>query len=120
MGKRGKFCLETGKLKWTFVPEHSIRHNAIAIGDGRVYLIDRPQATADTRFGPKTGREEVQRRAAASGRSEEEEFRRLTEHPTGRLLALDVETGKVLWRTDKEIFGTLLAFSAKHDVVLMG
>ena len=33
---------DTGRLLWSFTPEHSIRHNAIAIGGGRVYLIDRP------------------------------------------------------------------------------
>ena len=37
----------TGKLKWTFTPEHSMRHNAIALGCGRVYLIDRPLAAGD-------------------------------------------------------------------------
>lgn len=111
--------VETGTLKWTFEPEYSIRHNAIAVGQGCVYLIDRPYATADESFDLAGGQKEAKQRATASGESEEEELRRLREHPTGRLLALDVETGKVLWNISDDIFGTMLAFSAKHNVLLM-
>ncbi|MBA7598709.1 Outer membrane protein assembly factor BamB [subsurface metagenome] len=111
--------VRTGTLKWTFEPEHSIRHNAIAIGRGCVYLIDRPHAPADESFDLAGGQKEAKQRAAASGESEEEELRRLREHPTGRLLALDVETGKVLWNISDDIFGTMLGFSTKHNVLLM-
>lgn len=111
--------IRTGTLKWTFEPEHSIRHNAIAIGRGCVYLIDRPHAPADESFDLAGGKNEAKRRAAASGESEEEELRRLRKHPTGRLLSLDVETGKVLWNISDDIFGTMLAFSTKHNVLLM-
>jgi outer membrane protein assembly factor BamB len=109
----------TGTPKWTFEPEHSIRHNAIAVGKGCVYLIDRPSAPADKSFDLAGGQSEAKRRAAASGRSEEEELRGLREHPTGRLIALDMETGKILWKSSDDIFGTMLAFSAKHNVLLM-
>jgi len=111
--------IRTGILKWTFKPEHSIRHNAIAIGRGCVYLIDRPRAPADESFDLAGGQSEAKRRAAVSGESEEEEFRRLKEHATGRLLALDVETGNVMWNISDDIFGTMLAFSTKHNVLLM-
>ena len=109
----------TGTLKWTFEPEHSIRHNAIAISRECVYLIDRPHATADESFDLAGGRSEAKRRAAASGHSEEEELQRLREHPTGQLLALDIETGKVLWNISDDIFGTMLACSTEHNVLLM-
>lgn len=109
----------TGKIKWTFEPEHSIRHNAIAIGGGCVYLIDRPYAPADEYFDMAGGKNEAKQRAAASGKSEEEELLRLRKHPTGRLLALDTETGEVLWKINDDIFGTMLAFSTKHNVLLM-
>jgi outer membrane protein assembly factor BamB len=109
----------TGTLKWTFEPEHSIRHNAIAVGKGCVYLIDRPSAAADESFDLAGGQSEAKRRAAASGRSKEEELRRLREHPTGRLIALDMETGEVLWKGSDEVFGTMLAFSTEHNVLLM-
>ncbi len=111
----------TGELKWTFAPEHSIRHNAIAIGGGHVYLIDRPQASGDKVFYPPRVQVKTGRRPAVSGRRDGgEEVRWLTGHRTGRLLALDRETGKILWQTDKEVFGTMLAFSPKHNVLLMG
>jgi outer membrane protein assembly factor BamB len=87
---------ETGKLKWTFEPEHSIRHNTIAIGGGRVYLIDRPLADEASR-GKKGG----------------------APQPNGKLLAFDAESGDVDWTADEEIYGTMLALSVKHDVLLM-
>ncbi len=109
----------SGTLKWTFKPKYSIRHNAIAVGRSCVYLIDRPHASGDETFDLEGGRKEAKQRAAASGKSEREELHQLREHPTGRLLALDVETGKVLWTNDEEIFGTMLAFSTEHNVLLM-
>ncbi|MFW6161151.1 MAG: PQQ-binding-like beta-propeller repeat protein [Planctomycetota bacterium] len=90
---------ETGKLKWQFAPQHSIRHNAIAVGKGRVYLIDRPLALADRASPPKA--------------------KKAREHPPGVLVALDAADGSVAWRKDRDIFGTLLALSGKHDALLM-
>ena len=112
---------QSGEPKWSFTPEHSIRPSAIAIGDGRVYLIDRPPAPLEElSFNEDEARAEAKRRAAVSGRSAEEEFSRLTEHKTGRLLALDARTGKVVWENDKEIFGTMLALGSEHNVLVMG
>ena len=90
---------QTGTPRWTFTPQHSIRYNAIVLGPGRVYLIDRPLATGDT---PQP--------APAAGR---------VEHPLGRLLCLDSQTGKELWQAQQDIFGTLLALSERHDVLVM-
>jgi outer membrane protein assembly factor BamB len=89
----------SGALRWRFAPQHSIRHNAIAIGRGRVYLIDRPTAVGDM---PGT-------EAPAARR----------DHPSGRLVCLDAQTGKLLWQNGTEIFGTLLALSEEHGVLLM-
>jgi outer membrane protein assembly factor BamB len=89
----------TGALRWKFAPQHSIRHNAIAVGQGRVYVIDRLAAQTDTP------------RAVPRGAK--------PDHPAGRLICLDARTGKLLWENDKEIFGTLLALSEKHDVLVM-
>jgi len=89
----------TGTLRWTFTPRHSIRHNAIAIARGRVYLIDRPLAEMDTPWA--------------------EARKPAPEHPAGRLVCLDARNGKLLWENEKHIFGTLLALSDKHGVLLM-
>ncbi len=111
----------TGKLKWTYTPKDSIRHNAIAVGGGRVYLIDRPLAPIEiARLGRHKGWREAKILASSGAKYQSsQQHRHLLEHPYGRLLALDAETGEVLWSTDKEVFGTLLALSLKHDVLLM-
>ena len=93
---------QTGELKWSFSPKCSIRHNAIAIGGGRVYLIDRPLDFGDLL---------------------EEERKRRGQPPAGApeppvLHALDAETGKILWSARDDIYGTLLALSLEHDVLL--
>ena len=90
---------QTGRQLWSFTPQHSIRHNAIALGPGRVYLIDRPLAEGDR---PVSG----PAKATAA-------------HPTGRLVCLDARTGQVLWEDGRDIFGTLLALSEQHGVLVM-
>ncbi|MCP4640565.1 MAG: PQQ-binding-like beta-propeller repeat protein [bacterium] len=85
---------DSGDVKWTYTPTHSIRNNSIAIGAGRVYFIDRPIAVRD------------RRKADA------------TEHPFGELVTLHAATGEEAWRVD-DVYGTLLALSTKHDVLLM-
>jgi hypothetical protein len=95
----------TGKLLWRYDAEHSIRNNAIAIGPGRVFLIDRPIAAED-KWDPK------------------DESRRLppvakVDQPPGRLIALDAASGKTLWKSEQDAFGTMLAYSQEHDALLM-
>ena len=96
----------TGKLIWTFTPKYSIRHNAIAIGGGRVCLIDRPLAVSD----------DIRRNPHRKNRNADS---RLPEHAPGKLLALDASNGEILWRAGENIYGTLLALSAEHDVLIM-
>lgn len=106
----------TGNPLWTFQPEHSIRHNAIAIGDGRVYLIDRPLAAQDELgFVEPPSSAEKRRGVSANGTEISEET-----HPLGRLIALDRQTGKLLWKSQEPAFGTLLIHSAEHDLLWMG
>ncbi|MEE3180659.1 MAG: PQQ-binding-like beta-propeller repeat protein, partial [Planctomycetota bacterium] len=98
------FCLDgkSGKLLWRYDAEHSIRHNAIAIGGGKVYLIDRKQAAIDTvKYRREKGAKELP-------------------HPGGVILALEASSGKVDWKKDKDIFGTMLALSAEKNILLMG
>ena len=86
----------TGKLLWQYPAAHSIRHNAIAIGCGKVFLIDRPLAMFDREKRPTA-----------------------KEHPTGQLLALDAKTGEPVWTEDTDIYGTMLSVSQQHRVLLM-
>jgi outer membrane protein assembly factor BamB len=97
---------ETGNVKWRHKPKHSIRNNTIAIAGGRVYLIDRPIALADRITEPK--RDGKPRPLLKPG-----------EHPGGALVAMDARTGEVLWRNDDDVFGTQVAVSDKHGVLLM-
>lgn len=88
---------DSGKLKWSYTPEQSIRNNAIAVAGGRVYLIDRELAKIDDLRRPDKN----------------------AEHKPGVLIALDARTGRQQWRQSDDVFGTMLAASQAHDVLLM-
>lgn len=87
---------ESGELSWRFDAQDSIRHNAIAIGDDQVFLIDRPLAIFDR------------------NREKPNE-----QQPTGVLIALDARTGKEQWRNDQQIDGTTLSLSPEYRKLLM-
>jgi outer membrane protein assembly factor BamB len=97
---------ETGRLKWRHEPEHSIRNNTIAIAGGRVYFIDRAIALADRITDPRP--DGKHRPLLEPG-----------EHAGGTLVAMDALTGEVLWRNGDDVFGTQVAVSEKHGVLLM-
>ena len=102
------FAIEakTGKLLWQYNAKHSLRHNAIAIADQRVYLIDRPLVMQDHVAEPKrNGRHQPKLKA--------------DQVPKGMLLALNARTGREIWRNENNIIGTQLATSEKHNVLLM-
>lgn len=86
----------TGQLRWRYDAKDSIRHNAIAVGDEQVFLIDRPLATFD-----RTTTKSAQ------------------EHPAGVLIALDAKTGEQRWRNDHKIDGTTLSLSTEYRRLLM-
>lgn len=97
---------ETGDVLWRYDPEGSLRSNAIAIADGRVYLIDRPLASADRIDTPE--RNGKHRPVLAPG-----------EQPGGTLIALDARTGGVAWKNYENIWGTQVAVSPSHERLLM-
>ena len=109
---RSLFALDavTGEHLWTYEAEESIRHNAIAIGDGSVYLIDRAIAQDDL-LERQVRREDKPGALALAGEP--------AGHPFGTLIALDARTGAVRWRASEDIFGTMLALSVEHDVLVM-
>ena len=86
----------TGKVLWTVDAARSFRHNAIAIGGGKLFCVDRLPARVVS----------LMRRRGERARGKEE------------LIALDLRTGKAVWRTDKDVFGTWLGYSGKHDALL--
>src|SRR5262249_54050087 len=47
-------------------------------------------------------------------------MRRRGEEPSvkPRLLVLDLKSGKKLWSTDTDVFGTWLSYSEKHDILM--
>jgi len=96
----------TGQVLWKYQPADSLRNNAIAIGGGRVYLIDRPLAMADRITEPSpNGKHRPRLRPG--------------EHPGGTLVALEARSGQEVWRSKDDIFGTQLAASIPHGVLLM-
>ena len=86
---------ESGELLWRYDAADSIRHNAIASGDGAVYLVDRSLALFD------------RERATPAG-----------EHPAGTLRALDAASGKELWHR-QGVLGTTLSLSTSHESLVV-
>jgi outer membrane protein assembly factor BamB len=97
---------ESGKLLWRYDARESIRNNAIAIGAGKVFLIDRPIAKED-QWDPKDSSRKLPPVSEVK-------------QPLGVLLALDAATGEVAWKSDGDAWGTMLAYSQPHDALLMG
>lgn len=124
----------TGKVKWTYTPDNAIRHNAIAIGDGSVYLIDRasakmdrikrdPQFATKIRLGgifssPPLGTGVVSAAAFAAMKNLDETH--FLPHSFGKLRVFDAATGQRKWQANEDTFGTMLVLSAPHKVLLVG
>ncbi len=85
-----------GRILWRREAAYSFRHNAIVLAGDRIYCIDSMS---------EQQRQTLIRRGIKSD-----------EKP--RLLALDASTGKELWSTDEDVFGTFLNYSHDHDVLL--
>jgi len=86
----------SGKILWSRDAAYNFRHNAIIIGDGVLYCIDR-LSTKKLSYLKRHGYEN-------------------TSKPV--LYAFDIKTGKILWKTDKDVFGTWLGYSKKHKMVI--
>jgi len=86
----------TGEVLWTRTADAAFRHNAIAIGAGKIFCIDRST-------------NELRERLARRG---------ITLPQDGRMYALDVRTGSEAWHSNVDIFGTWLSYSPVHDMLL--
>ncbi len=97
---------DNGAVKWQYEPTHSLRNNAIAVSEDRLYLIDRPIALADRITEPKRN-------------GKQGPLLKAGDQPSGKLMALNTETGAVEWTNDEDIFGTQIAVSGPHGILLM-
>jgi hypothetical protein len=86
----------SGKALWTATARSGFRHNGICIGGGRLYCIDRVS-------GPELSR--LKRRGEDSPNQP-------------RLAVFDLASGKELWSTEQDVFGTWLSYSAERDVLV--
>lgn len=86
----------TGERLWEREAKIGFRHNAIVAGDGRIFVIDGVSEKA---------LELLSRRGSLPDEK-------------SRVIALDAATGKELWSTASEVFGTYLAFSETHDILM--
>ncbi len=86
----------TGKLMWTREATHGFRHNSVIAAGDRVFCLDKLSPIKEAY---------LQRRGQLP--------------PTNAvLLAMDIQTGDVIWQSREDIFGTWLGYSAECDVVV--
>jgi outer membrane protein assembly factor BamB len=86
----------SGNVLWTADARNGFRHNAVCIGGGRLYAIDRMS-------GPELAR--LKRRGQSPSHGP-------------RLVVFDLASGKELWSTAQDVFGTWLSYSAERDVLV--
>ena len=86
----------SGSVLWTVTATNGFRHNAICIGGGRVYCIDRMSGAQLSRL------------------------KRRGENPVDqpRLVVFDLKTGQEIWSTEQDVFGTWLSYSVERDVLV--
>ncbi|MBN2592007.1 MAG: PQQ-binding-like beta-propeller repeat protein, partial [Sedimentisphaerales bacterium] len=86
----------SGDVLWRRNADYSFRHNAIAMAAGIVFCID---GISDAKLAY------LKRRGLLFKKER-------------TLYALDARTGELIWQTKKSVFGTWLAYSTEHDVLL--
>ena len=90
------FDRHSGRRLWEIPARYSFLHNGIVAGNGRVHLLDKL---------PKSAEDKLKRR----GHDVPEDY---------RIVTVDAHTGKPVWETTKDIFGTWLSYSTAHDILL--
>jgi outer membrane protein assembly factor BamB len=86
----------TGKILWQIYSEIGFLHNGAAVGNGRIFLLDT--------YPPYVG-DLLSRRGK-------------TVPSSGRLLSIDITTGKPVWEDRKNVFGSFLAYSGENDILI--
>ena len=90
------FDRRSGKVIWTATARSGFRHNAICIGGGRMYCIDRLSGAQMSRL---------------KRRGETPRF-------APRLVVFDMSSGDEIWSTETDVFGTWLSYSVERDVLV--
>lgn len=80
-----------GNILWKYDAKTYFRHASIAVGNGKVFCIDKP---------PNPGIE-------IESKDQKPE-----------LIALDIAKGNVIWSTTENVSGTVLCYSEEHDILL--
>ena len=80
---------QSGSVKWTLKARYGFIHNAITASDQVLFCLDKLPPALEKR---------LQRR----GREAPSDY---------RMLALDLETGRVLWERNTGVFGSWLSYS---------
>jgi outer membrane protein assembly factor BamB len=86
----------TGQVHWNAEAKMAFRHNAICVGNNKLFAIDR-----------LSGRQ----------RSLIDDTEKANA-PKPRLVAFDMKNGQQLWEGKAEVFGTWLSYSEKHDILI--
>ena len=86
----------SGKIICEHEASYNIRHNTLAAGNGKVFFMDR-LTDAQLNYYKRRGKVAKEERSIKS---------------------IEMSTGKILWKTDKRVFGTWLGYSQEHDVLL--
>ncbi len=86
----------TGEIKWAHQARYGFRHNAIAVSDDRIFVMDNLSSEIQTRL---------------ARRGIEPEIR-------PQIQAFDIHDGNLQWIFDDHVFGTWLSYSQKYDVLL--
>jgi len=84
------------RLLWKREAEANFRHNTIVAGRDKIFCVD--------------GLTEDRLRALR--------FRGIEPDAAPILYALDAQTGRVRWKVERGVFGTRLAYSEKHDILV--
>ncbi|MCH2131411.1 MAG: PQQ-binding-like beta-propeller repeat protein [Pirellulaceae bacterium] len=90
------FDRDTGRVVWETDSRFSFIHNGIVAGGGRIYCLDKL---------PKSTEDKLRRRGVLADRK-------------FRIVALDAQSGELLWEQEADIFGSWLSYSAQHDILL--
>ena len=86
----------SGKVLWRRPAKQAFRHNSIVVGADKLFCIDAlPEAIA-----------KVLRRRGETAKYKP------------AVLALDIRTGREVWKEEEAAFGTWLAYSSEHDLLV--